>query len=239
MLAGHLALFGRRLRRIAHEVGQACEIGLAVQRHRIGLLVGQHVLAERGAERREPLDDLGKPLAFVRRESRALAAVAGVVALQHAPLLGRQAKAVALLMERVEAGEQRLVHPDPGPMRGAARRDVALDRQQRSGRVGADQVPEHVVDALQGAAGILQRDDGVVEGRRLGLRRDLCDLGVVLGEGPLVSRKEVFGRDAPVGRDAERRVPGLKEWIFSSVGRWPGVQAHDRIVPSSRFQNVT
>ena len=46
----------------ADEIGQAREIIFGFERQRVGLLVGQHVLAERGAERREPLDDRGEAL---------------------------------------------------------------------------------------------------------------------------------------------------------------------------------
>ena len=69
VLAGHAALFGGGGRGLAQEIGQAGEIGLAVQLHRVGLLVGQHVLAERRAERRQPLDDRGEALLLVRRRA--------------------------------------------------------------------------------------------------------------------------------------------------------------------------
>jgi hypothetical protein len=65
-LALHAALFGRRGRRLAHKVRQAGEIGFTVQLHRVGLLVGQHILTERGAERRQPLGDGGELLLLVR-----------------------------------------------------------------------------------------------------------------------------------------------------------------------------
>src|ERR1700757_3893712 len=42
-----------------HETRQPRQVLLALERERIGLLVGQHVLAERGAQTREPLVDGG------------------------------------------------------------------------------------------------------------------------------------------------------------------------------------
>ena len=52
VLAGEAAI-GRRLRRGGGQrVGQAGEIGLAVEDQHVGLLVGEHVLAELRAERR-------------------------------------------------------------------------------------------------------------------------------------------------------------------------------------------
>ena len=81
--------------RLAHEVGQAGELGFAVKRKRKGLLVGEHILAERGAQGRKALDDFGKALFRCVVEAGAGAAEAGVVALQHALLLGIKAERVA------------------------------------------------------------------------------------------------------------------------------------------------
>ena len=61
MLAGQAALRRRRARSRAHEIRQAGEILLALELERVALLVREHVLAERGAERREPFVDLGEP----------------------------------------------------------------------------------------------------------------------------------------------------------------------------------
>ncbi len=157
------------------------------------------------------------------------------MALQHARLLWREAEAVALAVKRVDAGEQSGVHPHLVPVRRGAGRDVALDREQLVVAVGADELAEHVVDALQGAAGVLQRDDGVVEGRRRLLPSDRGDLGLVLGERALVGRHEMLGLDARKRRRAERRGPGLKERIFRRADGWPVRRCHARIVPSSRF----
>ena len=55
------ALLGRRARRRAREIRQAGEIAL-LEHQRIGLLVGQHVLPELGAEARQPLVDRGEPV---------------------------------------------------------------------------------------------------------------------------------------------------------------------------------
>ena len=131
-----------------------------------------------------------------------------------------------------------VVHPHLVPVRRGAGRDVALDGEQRVVAVGADELAEDVVDALQGAAGVLQRDDGVVEGRRLRLVRDRGDLGLVLGEGALVGRHEMLGLDAGKRRRAERRVPGLEEGILSAAladGRFAGVMLELFQVRDFRF----
>ena len=71
MLALHAALFGRGGRRVADEIGQAGKIGFAVELHGVGLLVGQYVLAERGAKRRQPLDDRRQALLLIGIKGRA------------------------------------------------------------------------------------------------------------------------------------------------------------------------
>ena len=93
MLALEAALLGVAARRRAREIRQPGEIVLA-ERHHIGLLVGEHVLAERRAEAREPLGDLLQPLLGGAVEPGAGTAEHRVVALQHARLLGRQAEAL-------------------------------------------------------------------------------------------------------------------------------------------------
>ena len=51
-IAVEAALLRVGFHRLAHEIGQAGELRFAFERKREGLFVGQHVLAERGAERR-------------------------------------------------------------------------------------------------------------------------------------------------------------------------------------------
>ena len=72
----------------AGKIRQAGEIAL-LQHQRIGLLVGQHVLPELGAEARQPLVDGGKTVLGRLFERRAGAHESGVVAVEHAGLLGR------------------------------------------------------------------------------------------------------------------------------------------------------
>ena len=146
MLAGEAALLGRRPRRRAHEIGQAREVVLALEHERIALLVRQHVLAEAGAERRQPLVDLGEPRLGRGIERGAGALEHQVVALEHARLLGRQAELVALAMQSIDAAEQRLVHEDAVPVLGLERRELALDRLD--GVVGV-RAGEHVEDAAR------------------------------------------------------------------------------------------
>ena len=90
-LPGCAALRGRRARGGAGEVGQAVEIGL-LEHERVSLLVGQHVLAELGAEARQPLVDGREPVLRRLLQRGAGAHEAGVVALEHARLFGIEAE---------------------------------------------------------------------------------------------------------------------------------------------------
>ena len=67
-----------------------------------GLLIGQHILAEGGAEARQPLADLRQPRFFAGVERRAGADEMGVIALQHARLLGGQPERLAPPVEVVD-----------------------------------------------------------------------------------------------------------------------------------------
>ena len=58
------------------------------------------------------------------------------------------------------------------------------------------QIEEHAGDAVEQPPAAFQPLDGVAEGRRLGLRHDRRDVGVVLGEGALEGRQEVLRRNA-------------------------------------------
>ncbi len=93
----------------ADTVRQAGQVRLAFEHQRIGLLVGEHILAEGGAQRRQPLVDGGESSLGGRRQRRAGALEIQVIALEHPLLLGRQAEPVARAVERVDAAEQRRV----------------------------------------------------------------------------------------------------------------------------------
>ena len=100
---------------------------------------------------------------------------------------------------------------------GELRPDLALDLLQRVVGMGAGRV-KNTPSTRCRARLRLQRLNGVAEGRRLGLRRDRRDLGVVLGEGALEGRQEVLGRNAAERRHVERAGPGLEEGIVVGGG---------------------
>ena len=160
---------------------QAGEVVLGFEHQGIGLLVGEHVLAECGAERRQPLADRGEPLLVRGVEAGAGAAEGHVVALQHARLLGREAELAAALPQRLDAGEEAGMELDAVAVRREARRHLALDRLDGVVGVGAGEAMEHRGDVRQRPPAALQRRDRVGEARRLGLAGDRLDLGELLG----------------------------------------------------------
>src|SRR5262245_15130555 len=213
MLAGKGALGRRRARRLAHKVRQSRQIVLALEHERITLLVGEHILAERGAERREPLVDLSKPLARLGIERGTGALEHQVIALQHARLLGVEAKRLAALAERVDAAEQQLVEQDAVPVAGLTRRNLALDLEQRIVGVGARKHAKDPADPIQRAAGSLHRLDGVLERGRSRIARDRGDLGVMLRESAVVGRDEMIGVYTAKRRHTEGAAPFLEQGI--------------------------
>ena len=206
---------GRLRGRGAHRVGQAGEIGLAVQHQQIVLLVGQHVLAELRAERRRPLGDLRQARLGLLVELGTGLDEAAMVALEHARLLQRQAELLAILHQRVDAREQLGVLVDGHAVLGIARRHLALDGLDLGRGVGARQIEEHGRDPIQQPAGTLQRVDRVGEGRRRAVVGDGGDLLEVLGEALLDGREEVLGAYLVERRHLERRRPALQQRVLA------------------------
>ena len=89
------------------------------------------------------------------------------------------------------------------------RRQLALDLLQRRARVRTRQIEEHVRDLVQRVAALLQRDDRVLERRRLLVGPDRRDLSLVLGQrllerGPIMLRGYLRERRQPMRRPPRR-----------------------------------
>ena len=91
-VAVQAALDRRLARRVAHEVGQAGQIGLAVERQDEGGLVGQHVLAELRRQRSQSLHQCAIALLVPRCQPRTGTHEVLVHLLEQAQLFRRQAQ---------------------------------------------------------------------------------------------------------------------------------------------------
>ena len=118
---------------------------------RVSLLVRQHVLPELGAEARQPLVDGREPVLRRLVERGAGPHETGVVAVEHARLLGVKTERLAPAIELGDAGIERAVEIERVAVAGEQRRDVALDRLDGVAGIGAGQHEEHVGDAVERA----------------------------------------------------------------------------------------
>ena len=108
VLAGMAAVGGDARGAGDEKIRQAVEIGLVQQQEPV-LFVREHILAELGGERRQPLGDRGQPRLGFGRRARAGAGEIEMIALKHARLFGRKPELVLFGLQRVDAPEQRLV----------------------------------------------------------------------------------------------------------------------------------
>ena len=176
MFAG-MAAFGRRLRGRGEKLlWQPREVFRLLEDKEEVLFVREHVLSERGAERRQPLADLGEPRLLVRRQARAGPHEGEAIALDQSNRLGIEAAAFPARIDRVDPLKQSIVEIDRVALACENRRDLALDRLDLVVGVGADQVKEHGGDAVEHAARALHRENRVLEAGGFGIGFDRRDL---------------------------------------------------------------
>ncbi len=202
--AGLAAFLRGFCRRLAQRIGQALEVRFALEDER-GVLVGQHVLAELGVERGEPLVDGGELLLRFGVQLRATAREFLVAQPRESLLLGVQAGFLARAVHGGDALEELLVLDDPVAKRGELRLHLALDLLEigRAHRRAEDAVD--VADAIEHPAGLLHRFDRVGEGGRRRFAGDAVHLAQLLAHRGLERGLEVRDlhlverRDAAVG----------------------------------------
>ena len=196
-----------------HEIRQAGHLGFVAQHETKARLVGQHVLAEARGQAGEPLHDVRVTLLLGRAELRPGAHEVEVEAFEHARLLGRQRKSLALRVECVDSGEQAAVHRDRAAVRRQQRRHVHLDRLQRRRGLARREVVEHALDAVQQAPAAVECSHCVVEGRQLRTCTDRVDFGEVLLERRSERRLEVLGPGRLERRQPMWRIPRLQKGV--------------------------
>ena len=88
------------------------------------------------------------------------------------------------VVDRLDPRVELCVLRDLVGVRGEQRLHLGLDRAERVAVEAPGPDVVHRLNALQRASGALERDDRVVERRRVGAIRDRVDLGEVLGPSP-------------------------------------------------------
>ncbi len=181
----------------AGSLAQPREVLLAFEHQRIGLLIGQNILAEGGAELGQPFADSGDPRLGVLRQAGAGAAEGDVIALQDPRLFGRETERIAPVPQRVDAGEQGGVKVNAVAMGGKPRRHLPLDRHQGVVRMGAGQRMKHRRHPVERRTAALQRQNRVGEVFRLGVRGDAIDFRHLLRHRVVEARPEMLGHGSP------------------------------------------
>ena len=203
----------RRARGVPGGGTEAREVVFGFEQEGIGLLVGEHILAERGTQRGEPLPDLGHALLGGGRKAGAGTAEGHLVALQNARLLAREPEFAAAVPQRPDPGVEAARELDAVTVRGEPRRHLALECQDGIVGVGAGQRVEDRRDLRQRAAAALQRRDGVIEARCLGIAGNFLDFRHVLFHGAVEGGPEMLRPDRCKGRRLGRPSPGAEQRI--------------------------
>jgi hypothetical protein len=205
VLAGMAALLGRRRGGAQQPVGEAGAIVRRLEHERPAALVGEDVLGEGGADRRQPFVDGRELLLIGVVERGARPDENRVVAVRDARFLLPEARPAGPYgcYAAIEFG----VEGDPVGVAREERRDLALDRLQRLVGVRAGEVEERRAHALEGYPRELERHDGVLKAWRLGRGDDFVDRPELVRHLRLEGGPEVLGLHHPEGRQAERIGP--------------------------------
>ncbi len=176
-------------------VGQAREFGLAADDEGVGVFLLLDVLGKRRLERGN-LGVEGLQLGLVGiGQLRAGADEIQVVALEQPERLAVETEVLARLVERLDPGEERAVQENGIIVRRQLGGHGAVNGFQRRVGVGAGEVGKDGFDAVQQLARTLHGDDGVLEGRGLGIVRNSRDLLQLLRHALLEGRREMLVLD--------------------------------------------
>ena len=206
------AVRGRGRRGPHQRLGQTAQLVLVEVRD-VAFLVGQYVVRKRGMQPGQFLVDLRVAVLGLVIEGGAIAREAIVDQPDQALLVGPRGFHLFAAVDRLDAGEQGFVLGNLGVERCQFRRHFLLHLarlRSRTVRPPDSPVGEHAPEVSPGA---LERQDRVVESRRLGIRGDHIDLVEMYRHADFEGRLEVFDPH-PV----ERRYP--------SVGTGPLFQKH-------------
>ena len=140
-----------------------------------------------------------------------------MVALDQAHALCVQAQRVAAVVQRLDAGEQLAVEADGIGVRGELGGVLALQLLAVLVGVGTDQREEHGGRAVQHLAALFHGNDGVFEGRGIGVVGDGLDFLQLLGHAGIEGGSEMAVLDLVELRVMQRQ-RALGEERVGSLG---------------------
>ncbi len=185
---------------------QPGEAGLAVDDQRAILGALGQALAEFGLQRGKLAVDLGQ-LGLLRiGQHRAVADHVVIGQLDQLDLVGRQVQAVAGVVDRLHPAKQLGIERDRIPHRGQLGGNAGIDRVEVVVGVGRCQRAEHIDHPGQHRARLFQRDEGVLERRRVGIVGDRIDFGQLDRDALLDRRLVIAFLDLREVRRLERQV---------------------------------
>ena len=209
VLAGHLFVFGGLRGGSDVALAQAGQLSFFIDHDRRRGGISENVLAILRRQRRLFLIQRFESCFVGVRELRAGADEVAVVALDQPFRFCIEVERVALVVDRLYAGEEFRIEIDRVGVCRQLRRLFRFDLLHRVVGVRLRQVEENLRGARQQIAALLHRDDRVVEGRWIGIVRDdldfreaalhaLFDRGLVVGVLDLVEWRRLKRQRAGV-----------------------------------------
>src|SRR5690606_2405526 len=207
-------------------LAQAGQFGHVVDQHRRVVDFVEHVVGKLRAQFGQARVDLLEPRLLRGIEPGAGAHEIVVVLLDQAQALGVEAEAGALAVDGLDAREQPRIEHDRVAVRGELRRVLVVDLLADVVGVGAVEVAEDAARIRQQLAGLLQRDDRVLERRLRLLADDRLDLLQFLRHAGVERGREVFVPDPVELREAQRQ-RALHEQRVGGLGIGGGRGVHE------------
>ena len=200
----------------AHGLWQSVEV-LLVEHKLEGVVFGQQIVAEFLFKARQLFVYLAQAILFVGRECYAVAHKGAVHVFEHGALFGCQVERLFLCIDGCHAFVQIGIHENVVAVFGNQRQGFFHDGSQVVVAIGFDQVEQHACYFGKQFARFFVGGDGVVECRRGGVGHDGSDFGVVLRNAFANGRQVVRFFYFVERRQAVRRIPFGKKWIFGTI----------------------
>ncbi len=185
---------------VAHVLRNPCHLGRAGLDK--GPFIGEQAAVELGKGRGELLIDRADLTLLRRIELGAAADEAVIGAGQQAQLLGVEAEAVALVVERLDPGEQLGIERDAVERRRQFGRPFLVERLIGRGRHIVGHHAEHRPDLVEPRSAAFHRLDRVGEGRRGRIVRGRGRFTLELGDGESIGLVKLLGLDLVPRRNA-------------------------------------